>query len=496
MNRFKNLILFIFIALATWCCSLNKFDETVEGASTEWALPLVDTKKSLGDLIQDFDKRSQVEIKSDGSIILHYKGSYVARSSLDIFAAFRNAFFELTDTVMKVPLKTPSGVFVDYADVKSGSLSYGFLLDEELDITLKIPQLEKDGAPFYKKFKANGTYLDSVDLKGYRLITKNDLNIIITHEAYRANGERVNLAKKGFIAIRNFEFSFVRGYLGNSVFDVPADTIPIDFFKRWQGGEVRFEEPRMTVELFNSFGIPVRAISKYANIISLNGQPLSMVSPLQKGIDINYPTMTEVGQTKTTTIVFDKNNSNFADIISSNPVRMEYDIDGLTNPDTSIKTVGFLTDSSRFNFQVYVDIPLTVKAKNFAFSDSVNVDLSGYESVESAELKILTDNKMPVDINMQGYFVDASQNVIDSFFTKNHLILRGAPVDIQGLPRGSQSAENFVTLDEEKFKRVRLAKKILLRYSVSTINSGSSVVRLAANQDVQVRMGMKFKVKK
>jgi hypothetical protein len=496
MNRFKNLILLFFVALTTWCCSLNKFDDVTEGANTEWALPLLDTQKSLGDLIQDFDKQSQVEIKSDGSIIMHYKGSYVARSSLDIFAAFRNAFFPLTDTVMKVPLNTPSGVFVDYADVKSGTLSWGFLLNEELEITIKIPQLEKNGVPFFKKFKANSTYIDSVNLSGWRLVANNDLNIVVTHDARRPNGERVNLANIGIVSIKNFEFNFVRGYLGNNVFDVPADSIPIDFFKRWQGGDVRFEEPRMTVELFNSFGVPVRAISKVTDVISLNGQRLALKSPLSEGIDINYPTLDEVGQSKKTTIVFDKSNSNFADIISANPVKMEYDIDGLTNADPLIKTIGFLTDSSRFNFQVYVDIPLTVKAKNFTFSDTVDVDLSGYESVQSAELKILTDNKMPVDINLQGYFVGGSYDLVDSFFTKNNLILRGAPVDVQGLPRGAQSAENFVTLDEEKFKRVRLAKKIILKYSISTTNSGSSVVRLASTQDVRVRMGLKFKVKK
>jgi hypothetical protein len=248
--------------------------------------------------------------------------------------------------------------------------------------------------------------------------------------------------------------------------------------------------------LYNSFGVPVRAISRVTEVVTIKGDRISLRSPLNDGIDINYPTLSEVGQTKKTVIVFDKSNSNFADIISSNPARVEYDIDGQTNPDPKIKTVGFLTDSSRFNFQVYVDIPLTVKAKNFSFSDTVEVNLSGYQSVQEAELKILTDNKMPVDINMQGYFVGDNYGVVDSFFTKNNLVLRGAPVDVSGLPRGAQSAENFITLDEAKFNRVRLAKKIILKYSISTTNSGSDVVRLAASQDVQVRMGMKFKLKK
>jgi hypothetical protein len=497
MNRYNNLILIVFATLTTWSCSLNKFDEVQVGSSTEWALPLIDTKKSFGDLIKDFDKQSQVEIKSDGSIIMHYKGSYVARSSFDIFANFRNALFPILDTVMKVPLNTQAGVFVDYAEVKNGMLTWVFQLNEPLTITLKVPQLEQNGVPFLRKFSAGiGRYTDSVSLKGWRLVTNNDLNIVITHDARRANNERVDLTKMGAISLQNFEFNFVKGFLGNNPFDAPADTIPIDFFKRWQGGEVTFVEPKMTVELFNSFGVPVRAISRVTEVVSINGKRITMESPLNQGIDIGYPTLSEVGQTKKTTIIFDKNNSNFAEIISSNPVRVEYDIDGVTNPDPNVKTIGFLTDSSRFNFQVYVDIPLSVKAKNFTFSDTVDVNLKGYESVQEAELKILTDNKMPVDVNMQGYFVGDNYGVVDSFFSKNNLILRGAPVDVSGLPRGSQSAENFVTLDEAKFNKVRLAKKIIIKYSISTTNSGSDVVRLAATQDVQVRMGMKFKLKK
>ena len=497
MNQIKTVLLLIFLSIFTLRCSLSSLEDVKkEGDLTEWALPLVDTQKSFGDLIKDFDKQSQVEIKSDGSIILHYKGSYVARSSFDIFSSFRNALFPITDTVMKVPLNTPRGVFVDFADVKSGVLLWGIQTREPLDIVLKIPQLEKNGVPFYKKFTANGPYIDSIDMKGWRMTANSDLSIVITHDARRPNGERVNLASSGLFSMKNFEFSLVKGFLGNEVFDVPEDSIKIDFFKRWQEGEIRFDNPKMTVELDNSFGVPVRAISRVTDVISVGGQRLSLQSPLSQGIDINYPKLNEVGQTKRTVIIFDKNNSNLADIISANPVKMEYKIDGLTNPDPAIKTIGFLTDSSKFNFQVLLDIPLTVKAKNFTFSDTVDVNLAGYESVQAAELKILTDNKMPIDINLQGYFIGDGYAVIDSFYTKNSLILRGAPVNAEGLPVGIQKAENYITLDEAKFNKVRLAKKMILKYSFFTVNNGNSVVRLAATQDVRVRMGVKFKIKK
>jgi hypothetical protein len=497
MKKISTLLLLVILSFTAWQCSLNSLEDVAkEGDLTEWALPLIDTDKSFGDLIKDFDKQSQVEIKSDGSIILHYKGQYTARASIDIFAAFKNAIFPLTDTLMKIPLNTPKGVTVDYAIVKGGTLSWGFIINEPLEIELRVPQLQKNGISFITKFKASKDYIDTIDLKGWRLDANNGQNIEIIHDARRPNGERVNLTGSGLIQIKNFEFNLVRGFLGNDIFEAPADSIKIDFFQRWQGGEVRFVNPKMKVELDNSFGVPVRAISRIANVISLNGTPLALVSPLSQGVDINYPKLTEIGQSKRTTIVFDNSNSNFADIISANPVKVEYKIDGLTNPDTSIKTIGFLTDESRFSFQMYVDIPLDVKAKKFTITDSVDVNLTGYESVQSAELKILTDNKMPVDINLQGYFMNEKGVAIDSFFNKNDLILRGAPINAEGIPTGVKTAENFITLNEEQFKKIRLAKKINLKYSFSTTNEGSSVVRLLANQNVRVRMGLKFKVKK
>ncbi len=495
----KTALLFFAIILITFAsCKINPLsDLTTEIGSSEWAVPLIDSKKSFKDIINGFDKQAFVQIAPDGTLILHYKGDYIARSSLDIFASYQNALFPIIDTVMAVPLSLPKGVTLDYVDVKQGSLDY-FVRSpdaEPLNVTIRIPQMTKNGASFVTKFIAtNAGYFGTLNMSGWSIASAKD-SIYMYHDARRANGERVNLKSNGAFNIKDFQFKFVKGFLGVDTFDVPRDTIKMDFFNNWKQGEVRFENPKMTLTLDNSFGIPVRSFSRVANVISVNGQSLSLKSPLSQGVDINFPKLSEIGQSKRTVVVLDKNNSNLADIISLNPVAFDYDFDGITNPDPSVKTTGFMTDTSSFKLQVDLDLPIYGSAKNFVVSDTFPIDLSNYTNVTNAEFKVITDNGMPIDLAMQGFFANANGTVIDSFYTNSTVVLKGAPVGSDGLPRSIQTNESSVKVEADKLKRVLPAKKLIIRYSFSTTNNGSVPVKLTSTQDVRVRIGIKFGIK-
>ena len=499
MKRFAVKILPFLIVLTVFGCRIRPFDDiSTDGIDAEWALPLVDTERSFGDIIKGFDPQAFVQIAADGSIVLHYKGNFIARNSLDIFANFNNTAFPLTDTVMAVPFTLPSGVHVDYVDVKRGILNWGILIpssETSLKVNLMIPQLTKNGVAFQKQFFVYPGFpkLDTLDMSGYNLTPIKD-SIYIIHDARRTDGTRVNLASRAIFQIQNFEFKFAKGYFGQDLFDVPRDTIPIDFFQQWKDGQVRFSDPKLTVSLDNSFGVPVRAVMSVGDIISVDGSRLPLRSPLTAGVNVNYPTIQQVGQTKRTVIVFDKTNSNIADIISSNPVAIDYKIDGLINPDSNRTIVGFMTDTSSFKLQVELEVPMSGAAKNFAVTDTFKIDLSGGgKELTKAEFKILTDNGMPIDVTLQGYFATANGIVLDSMFTpQKATILRGAPVGNDGLPTGVSTAENYVTLDAAKLKKVRGAQKLIVRYAFSTTNGGSVPVKLKAAQSVRIRIGVKF----
>ena len=102
---------------------------------------------------------------------------------------------------------------------------------------------------------------------------------------------------------------------------------------------------------------------------------------------------------------------------------------------------------------------------------------------------------MPVDMALQGYFVNANGAVIDSFYQNSTLVLRGAPVGADGIPTSIKSAESILKIDGDKLKKVMVATKLRTKLSVSTTNNGSIPVKLTSKQDVRVRIGVRFGAK-
>ena len=477
-------------------CRISPFDEIKTDLNQEWALPLIDTRKSFGDIINGFDPKAFVQIGTDGTVVLRYKGNFTTQSSLDIFASFQNVTFPIGDSTMAVPFSLPSGVHVDFVNVKKGTLRWAFAQGPEpLNITISIPQLTKNGVGFRKNFNHSSMTLDTLEMAGWQLTAQNDSIRIYTTARRISNGQPFYLKGGGAYQIQDFTFSYAKGYFGQSIFDGPKDSIAIDFFEKWQNGNVYFDSPRMIITLDNSFGIPVRSIMKQGEVLTLDGRRLPLQSPLTTGIDINYPKINEVGQSKRTVVVFDKTNSNIADIMSSNPVAMQYDIDGLTNPDQNTTIIGFMTDSSKFELQVEVEVPMIGKAKNFEINDTFNINLSQATDVTQAEFKIITDNGMPIELSLQGYFATSNGAIIDSIYTAKSPILRGATVSTAGLPTGITTTENLITINAEKLKKVRGATKLILRNSFSTTNNGAVPVKLTSTQGVRVRIGVRFGVK-
>ena len=497
----KKSLLLLIVAVATVIffsnCRINPIDDIkTDNLNQEWAIPLIDTKKSFGDIINGFDPKAFIQIGTDSTVILRYKGNYITQSSLDIFANFRNVSFPILDSTMAVPFSLPSGVHIDYVDVKKGTLRWGIApASEPLNVTIYIPQLTKNGVEFRRNFNHNGITLDTLEMAGWRLAAKNDSIFIYTTAHKISNNQSFNLKGGGAYQIQNFEFAYAKGYFGQSIFDGPKDSIAIDFFDKWKNGNVYFDNPRMIITLDNSFGVPVRSVMKQGEVITLDGRRLTLQSPLTSGVDINYPKINEVGQSKRTVVVFDKTNSNIAEIMSSNPVGIQYDIDGLVNPDQNRNIIGFMTDSSKFELQVEVEVPMIGRAKGFEVNDTFNINLSNATDITQAEFKVITDNGMPIDLSVQGYFASDKGSIIDSLYATKSPILRGAPVNNLGLPTSLTTTENLVTISAEKLKKIRTASKLIIRYAFSTTNNGSVPVKLTSSQNVRVRIGVKFGLK-
>lgn len=504
MIKYYSSLLLCLVMLVSSCSRFDEFDD-LEGTDTqaEFAVPLLESRVSMKDLLEKFDDDSFLEIDPDGLIHFMYSGDVLSRGSEVVFDAIQESLppgFPVQDTVVALPFGTPDGIALDKIEFKTGELRYIFESEHEDDMTvvIRMPQLSKDGEVFERSHVTTPgfgnvplPFPEPLDMAGYVLETEDGL-IYVEYEAYR-NGVR-DTVSNFLMSFSNMTFAYAEGYLGQQIYDSAVDTIEIDFFEDWQQGRVYFENPTIDIRVDNSFGIPTRSIVEIFEVITVEGETLPLVSSVTTGdgaVDFGYPLPEEVGETKTTVYTFNTDNSNIADILGSTPSALIYDVDAVTNPDSNQAIRGFITFDSRFTINVQVDLPLYVQASGFLISDTFDIDFSAYDEVEYVEFKIITENELGVAIGMQAYFADENGVILDSLLNETTNIIDAAPVDNQGIVTEIKKVETFVTLDKAKFEKVKNAKSMILDTEFSTLNNGNTSVKIFSEDGANIRMGMK-----
>lgn len=505
-NKYTSTLLsitFIFI-LSFFACNkvddLNNID--IANGEAEFAIPLFNANVSFNDLLNSFDEDTFITVDPDGLIRLNYKGSLLSASSSDLFEFLAIAGFQMQDTVQAFTLDLPGSLEIDYIKLKGGLIGVSFDSNHTQDVAVKltIPNLVKNGQPFVKTWNVDYTNNTPVSTQGLWSLADyiltpdmNDLNFV--YEAIKADGTRDTLSNVN-IGFLNVEYAYVEGFLGNDIYKVGQDTIEIDFFENWTRGEVFFEDPRLKITVFNSFGFPIDAKIYGVDVFTVNGEILPLESAfIEDGIEIDYARFDEVGATKTTEFDFDKDNSNIEDILGAGPVALRYDMDGEPNPDLNPSVRGFMTDTSELRVQVEVELPIHGRANDFIATDIFDIDFSEYENINHAEFKLITENETALDVTTQVYFTDNQGIVLDSLLTPAESVIAAAAVDNDGNVIETEEKTIFIPYTAERFEKIINAEKALVSANFSTYNNGSTSVRVLSDQEVRVRMGVKFGLK-
>ncbi|RMG81710.1 MAG: hypothetical protein D6714_12505 [Bacteroidetes bacterium] len=481
--------------------------------NAEFAIPLVNAKTSLQDILEAFDDQTFIEIAPDGLITLRYFGDVVSRTSEEIIGdalASLPEIVPLTDTLVTLPFESPNELEVDFATFSRGAVRFAFAAQNKFvkEITFEFPEAFKDGQTLqlHRVFNVPQNLVlpvqvPPVELEGFDLIPENG-ELHVRYEAYDENGDRIKFdfaeGDQVFIEMKDLGFSYIEGYLGNHIHPGERDTINIEFLENWIAGEVYFEDPKVWVLVENSFGVPTESVIEDFIVHYADGGSASLVSPYTmpgEGIPFEYPKLDEVGEVARTVFPFNKDNSNIAEILGSSPVSLEYKVDALTNPDNLVDVRGFLTDSSYYNVQVEVELPVYGKASGFAVTDTFDIGFDGYGKVDGAEFKVVADNAIPLDIDMQFYFTDAEGNVLDSLLAGPQRVIGAAQVNSSGIATEPMRTETFVPLDADHFAKIRDAEKVILNAWFSTINNGQTSVKVFSDQEVEIRMGAKLRTR-
>lgn len=512
------LALAIVLGVAFWpACKKTDF-ENLELADhdAEFAFPLFSTELLLKDLLFTLQSDSlsddTIFVNDDNTMTLFYTGDVAEKPATDIFKFLSGTkLIFMTDTVVNYPIDSPDGVSVRVADIKSGFVIFyvNNTTPDTIHGYVEFSSLSKGGVVFEHPFLvAPGTsYVsDSVNLDGQHLEALNN-NLSIRYFAYDPNNVRIRLPDFPVALVAGLEFTYVEGNWGFQWYKLTRDTIEIDINQTNLKGDLKIKNPKVTMRISNSWGFPTRGQVKYLSFIGQQGEEIPLMS---QGVfehdsfdykDFNYPSwqLGEIGQTKYTDVTLDHTNSNIADIFNSQPTRLIYEVDGISNAQHDPNLIGFITDKSTIKLQMRVELVLEGSVRNFGAEQTMNLDFGEFGSLDSAnikdvEFKLVTENGTPISSDVQIYFRDDAQNPIDSLFDGGpREVIKSAPINNDGIATGTTRTEEFIPMPAARFDRIRAAKDALLKTAFTTAEEGSTFVKLLATNKIVVKMGVKVK---
>ena len=506
------------LSIALWpACQKSDFENaSLADHTAEYAFPLFSTELLMKDLLfntlNDPLSGDTVFVNPDNTLTLFYTGDVAEKPASDIFKFLSGTLpILMTDTVISSPLDSPDGVIIRKADISAGTIGF-YLKNSTPDVLtgyFEIPQLTLMGVSLKHPFTvAPGAFYlsDTIPLKDYHLEVSNN-TMIVKYFAYTPNGDRIKVPDLPIAATNALQFSYVEGRWGFQWYKLTRDTIEIDINQTELKGDLKIKSPTVTMRISNSWGFPTRGQIKYLSFIGQNDEEIPLMST---GVfehdsfdykDFAYPAwiLGEVGQTKYTDIVLNSANSNIADIFNSQPKRLIYEVDGISNAEYDPNLIGYITGESVMKLQIRVEMVLEGSIKNFGAEQVMNLDFGEFGDLDSAgiedvEFKLVTENGTPISSAMQIYFRDEQQNNIDSLFVGGaKSIIQSAPINSEGIATGVTRTEEFIPMSSARFDQIRNAKDAFLKASFSTALDGSTFVKLLATDKIVVKMGVRVK---
>ncbi|MTB53959.1 hypothetical protein [Lewinella sp. W8] len=482
---------------------LGRVDDTRFRA--EYALPLLDSRVTLDELIGDVDDNVSVSIDPDGLLRFRYSGTVPEVGAGMFFDRLNELvaglFVPVTSNRQAIPFSGNEQFGPDELHVKGGLLTYSLpnSYDEPVNVEVSIPEATLDGVPLtitgsIPAYEGTGPRPaltnpeDPVDLAGYIMRLPQD-SLFVEYRLTDAEGNELETVDGSAIVITGLNFDYVEGFIGQEVYPGGRDTIFVDFFENYLGGEVFFVNPTITMTLENSFGLPAKALVDVLSIIDVNGNELPIEGPaIDDGFDFDFPTVP--GDIATTTFVFDTSNSNIDEILSSQPVAVDYEVNALINPDNDTELDGFLSDTAFYRARVDVELPLYGNADNFTIRDTFPINImDDYESITEVTFRLTTENSLPLDVEITGVFLDSLGNVLAALSAEELNLIRGSAVDANGNPLEVVETTNDLVFGGERLEAIREAASLAIVLDFSTSEGGTPFVRVTNDQALRVLLG-------
>lgn len=503
-----SLILFFGISI-TGCFDGNELSELeVDKPIGEYAIPLVKASVNMEDLVQEIDEYTEFDTTSEGVILFRYSGDILKRTSYDIFNSIESSLngipIPIVSNNFPIPIDDIDGMEIYLMEVSEGTIGYFFEteVNEECTVVISLPQLfDENMEPFEKEItltpndEGEISFLGDINIEGKTLISDQEGNINLEYSVTTNSGEEL-LLETFFIIINDLKFSYAEGIFYNQEHTGRLDTIEIEVFENWKGGNIFFEDPNITLTVSNSFGVPTRSVVQKFDIHTVGGDVIPLLGEaITDGIDFDYPDLNEVGQTKSTTFVFDKDNTNVQDIFGSKPLFVEYLVDAITNPAGNGDVIGFIWEGSEYTVNVEVELPIYGKINDFLVVDTFELDLAilDEQAIQEASLRLNYQTALPIGFELQLTMLDDNDVEIGDVFLPNPLVIESASIDASGEALEPLSAMNDILLDEDQVQKLAISKKLILKVRFNSYMNDELSVKVRPEQFLDLSLGMLIK---
>ncbi len=477
-------------------CSVEISDDDI---TPGYAFPIINTTISVDDLINTFSTGGFLDVDNDNFMTVVYDGKIFSSDTLDLIR-INNFTLPLIDTIQNIPAPTPSNFDIDALTLATGQVFFNFQspFTEDVTVTVTLPQFtDANNNPYTKIINvsnptgaASVNVVDSAFVENYTFDFSNGTFQTQYTARLFSNNQAVEM-NNFTMSFVNMTESYIEGYFGVNTFELTSLNYNFDLFSKWESGTLNFEEPRLEFTISNSFGFPVRLSTDTLQALTRFGDTVNIVAqPFTTGIDLPYPSLSEVGQTKDIVEIVDANNSNVQQALSEAPLGIRASITGETNPNMNSSIIGFATDESEIEVNLRAELPLHGIANDFFIVDTFDLSLEDIPLGE-AEFKMIVENGFPTDVQVQGYFLDFNDVFIDSLFddpTAN--FMDAAPVDGNGRATEINSTTTFITMTRARVEALKNGTaKFALFATFNTINDATTPIRLYTDSAITVKIG-------
>ncbi|MEY3050419.1 MAG: hypothetical protein RLY31_204 [Bacteroidota bacterium] len=296
------------------------------------------------------------------------------------------------------------------------------------------------------------------------------------------------------IQVTGFQVEQVSGYFGKREEIIDAGTIDLGFdFTVFDpaSSPLFFEDPVMRLELDNSFGIPFSADFDIEATGAFGAQA-ALQPPL---FVLDYPALSEIGQSVRTDYVLDKSNSNLVNLLSVYPTLLAYGGTVSVNPDDDLSVVNFLRKDSRLVASAAFDLPFRFKVDQLVYRDTgetVSLSLDEgltVDDIREARLKILYRNGLPLRLEVR--LVALSSDGTETLVTDD-IRLDAAAVDAEGKVTPDGAADDIVevSLQTDQLRLLDGADKLVYEIKSGTGADGTLPAWMFTDYEVEIKAGL------